>query len=332
MLYSQNLHRTNEISRTTTYSGTDISIIAYRSQLDHEALDKINDFHRQIKESEQAEKELKKEVLFEEGQYSNLTKPPGYLESIQDWFSSKEDSDLKAQNREFDAFTAEAGRSFNARKLNEAYLHNIELKKQLVEYTSNLTTQFILGSIHTISYSSFREKFAMRTLGRVQAKGYTAGPRTIAGTMVFNVLQEHELLKLGIRQNENTKGMHPYSVMLDQIAPFDLLFIFANEFGSYSTMSLFDVTLTSEGQSMSVDQAITRNEMNFYAREMLPMRPIGNAFESFSQMIDTSIAEVTTNSTAIMDYSSSYKATARIDSHLNMDTIEQMRAESRGLF
>ena len=94
---------------------------------------------------------------------------------------------------------------------------------------------FTLGSIHTISYSSFREKFAVRSLGRTQAKTYTRGPRTIAGSIIFNVMQEHELLRLlGLANGtmlDHTGASHTEAVMIDQVQPFNLMFLFEHEYG-----------------------------------------------------------------------------------------------------
>jgi hypothetical protein len=223
---------------------------------------------------------------------------------------------------------------------------NTQEAKALNETTARYETElselskiqfFPLGSLHTISYSSFRENFAVRTLGKVQAKGYTQGPRTVAGTMIFNTLQEHELYKLHqLNSDENLKGSHPKARMLDQIKPFNVLLLFANEYGAYSTLHLFDVLIGTEGQTMSIDQVVTQNSMNFYATEMLPMRAIGNAYKTFSNMLEQEIESAQSEQKG--SDSSPSNATFNIDTQItnpfaeNADEINIMLRESRGLF
>src|SRR5258708_4942398 len=42
-----------------------------------------------------------------------------------------------------------------------------------------------LGSLAMMSLSTHRDKFPVTSLGRIRIKGYTAGVRTIGGTLVF---------------------------------------------------------------------------------------------------------------------------------------------------
>jgi hypothetical protein len=49
----------------------------------------------------------------------------------------------------------------------------------------------VLGSLQTLSYSSHRESTPVRTLGRVSPKGHTAGPRTVAGSLIFTVFDRN---------------------------------------------------------------------------------------------------------------------------------------------
>ena len=53
-----------------------------------------------------------------------------------------------------------------------------------------------LGTLQTVSLQSFREKNAVRALGHSYAKGYTRGARTIGGSMIFTIFNEHALAQL----------------------------------------------------------------------------------------------------------------------------------------
>jgi hypothetical protein len=143
-----------------------------------------------------------------------------------------------------------------------------------------------LGSLHSLSYSSFREKNAVRTLGRTHAKAYTRGQRTIAGTMIFNILQAHELMDFanaGLNDSDHV-------AMLDQIEPFNLIISFTNEYGAVSVMHLFNVDVNTESQSMSIDQIGTSNTMSFYAQDMLPITNVGNLFKDTHEMLYSALS------------------------------------------
>jgi hypothetical protein len=307
----------NRLSQVTTYSGSDITVIAYRDgespamkflkgQLNQE----INLIESNIKSAEQDLKNIpiattsaRNEIEQQWDQFysadvfttglnpdsvGTTRLPSGEVVPV--FSRAKENWEGIVENRynNLDNLQNERIQKVQQR-IQTLESQKSKKEKELAELRK--TPLWELGSIHTISYSSFREKFAVRSLGMVAAKGYTHGPRTIAGTMVFNVLQAHELYNLASSMSakqagEEIKGMvHPGAAMLDQIEPFNIILMFANEFGVYSSLHLFDVTISTEGQSMSVDEIVTQNTMNFYALEMLPMLPLGNAFESTDEMI-----------------------------------------------
>ena len=49
----------------------------------------------------------------------------------------------------------------------------------------------LLGSLSTISHSVYREKKPVPLLGKINTGGYTRGMRSIAGTMVFTLVNQH---------------------------------------------------------------------------------------------------------------------------------------------
>jgi hypothetical protein len=48
-----------------------------------------------------------------------------------------------------------------------------------------------VGTASTVSYTTYREKKQVRTLGRISAKGITKGTRTISGRLIFTIISEH---------------------------------------------------------------------------------------------------------------------------------------------
>lgn len=141
----------------------------------------------------------------------------------------------------------------------------------------------ILGDLQTITISTHREKFPVRALGHVGAKGYTRGPRTIGGSMIFTVFDKSILSEMLVQgyQLESSAiddiGVLG-AVLIDQIPPFDITIMFANETGSMSKLVLFGVELINEGQSMSIEDLITENVVTYVARHFSPMESLLDPF------------------------------------------------------
>jgi len=144
--------------------------------------------------------------------------------------------------------------------------------------------QVILGNIQTLTFSTHREKFPARALGHVGARGYTRGPRTIGGTIIFTLFDRAVLERLMQLEHlvessafDSGKGK-AYGVdniiLLDQIPPFDISILFANETGSISKMAIYGVELVNEGQTMSVEDLVTESVVSYVARHIDPMSSV----------------------------------------------------------
>ncbi len=128
----------------------------------------------------------------------------------------------------------------------------------------------MLGNVATFSYSIFREKSPVRTLGRSYAKGYTAGPRTIAGSIIFIVFDRNPLYEI-LNALDYDKGPpnDRYSTpVADQIPPIDLILWFSNEYGHKSVLRLYGVEFLQEGQTHSINDLYTENVMQYVAKDM----------------------------------------------------------------
>jgi len=134
----------------------------------------------------------------------------------------------------------------------------------------------VLGDVQTITFSTHREKFPVRTLGRTSPKGYTRGPRTIGGTLIFTVFNKEVLSDMLVQNyqlesaDRDNYGVWA-AVLVDQIPPFDITISFVNEYGAVSRLALYGVELVNEGQTMSIDDLITENVCSFVARHIEPM-------------------------------------------------------------
>ena len=97
--------------------------------------------------------------------------------------------------------------------------------------TNKGNVEQIIGNISTLSYSIVQNKIPVRGLGNINAKGFVNGPRTIAGTIVFSVLDKHwmyeiydKLKKLGVYNTDH--------FIADELPPFDITVSFENVFSS----------------------------------------------------------------------------------------------------
>jgi len=144
-----------------------------------------------------------------------------------------------------------------------------------------------LGDVQTITISSFREKFPVNTLGRVHAKSFTRGPRTFAGSMIFTVINKHALYDIvqaglnmyntGVSVAGSDSGYPENSTMVvDQLPPFDIILVASNEIGDNSYSAIYGVDITNDGTTMSIQDILTEQVMQFYCRDVDPLRPLSD--------------------------------------------------------
>jgi hypothetical protein len=137
------------------------------------------------------------------------------------------------------------------------------------EYTSKPA---VLGDIQTLSYSIYREKYPVRTIGMGYPKGFTRGPRTISGTMIFTMFNKQVLYDLMKRIAPDTSS-DLSTPLIDQLPRFDITITFANEYGAASTLVIYGVEIISEGITMSIEDFFTENVVQYIAQDIRPMLP-----------------------------------------------------------
>lgn len=154
----------------------------------------------------------------------------------------------------------------------------VEAWRQLNYSASSTET---IASLQTISIQSHREKYGVRALGRSYVKGYTRGPRTIAGSMVMTVFNEHALARLlkavgnAAFIGESKLDTNVSSLIPDQLPPLDLTVVFANEYGSVSRMGIYGVEFVNDSMTMSIEDLFTEEVINFVARDVDVMTSVG---------------------------------------------------------
>lgn len=121
----------------------------------------------------------------------------------------------------------------------------------------------VLGQVQTLNYSTFMDKKPVRALGNVNAKDYTYGPRTIAGSIIFTVFNKHWLHEL-IEKYGNADEIN-YEYLVDELPPFNITITAQNEYGYASRLAIYGVRLLSEGEVLSINDVYTENTYQFVA-------------------------------------------------------------------
>lgn len=149
------------------------------------------------------------------------------------------------------------------------------LQKQIDSLGRNTPAYLELGTLQTLSFSIHRDKFPVRALGHVAPKGHVRGSRTIAGTMIFTVFNQHVLATLLTADAYYYEG-YPNNIyeLPDQLPPVDLTLIAINEYGYKARMLLLGVEFVNEGTTFSTEDLITETQMQYTAKDMDPLRPL----------------------------------------------------------
>ena len=135
----------------------------------------------------------------------------------------------------------------------------------------NIPAPVELSALQTISVSIFREKSPVRALGWRNIRGTTRGGRTIAGSLIFALVDEHPLKAL----IDTYAYDYAYDVgywdghsFPDQIPPFNINLLYQNELGDRGGLSLIGVDLTNDGMVSSIQDMLTENTYQYIARDM----------------------------------------------------------------
>ena len=138
-----------------------------------------------------------------------------------------------------------------------------ETKKELKEKV------YTLGSLQTLSVSTHQDKKPVRVIGSVNALDYVMGQRTIAGSLVFAVFDQHFATEM-FKDLEEATGKTFF--LPDELPALDITITFANEYGRQSRMAIYGVRIINEGQVMSINDLYTENTYQFVATAMEPLK------------------------------------------------------------
>ena len=174
---------------------------------------------------------------------------------------------------------------------------------------SNFSQSFIpLSTVQTISYSVFREKSPVRALGSPNERGKARGTRTIAGSLVITNLDRNPFFDAMVIAPNDKNGAgndleYEYTHrMPDQLAPFDIIVHFNNEYGHSSELVLYGINIVSEGTVLSSENLITESTYQFTAGDIAIMRPGGYSDPNGKTSSGDPTAGAKSGSTALKEY------------------------------
>jgi hypothetical protein len=137
-----------------------------------------------------------------------------------------------------------------------------------------------LRSLSTASVSVHEAKAPVRALGRRSVVGFTESIRTIAGSLVFVVVNDHPLAEL--KKNFNNRYNRNYSLdrkdgsphkLSTMLNPIDLYFVYKTEISkrdSQGEMWVKGVRFINEGIVTSVNDMVTEVVIQFVAEDIVP--------------------------------------------------------------
>ena len=143
-----------------------------------------------------------------------------------------------------------------------ARLNNINTNTGLAEKV------YTLGSLQTLSVSTHQDKKPVRVIGSANALDYVLGQRTIAGSLVFAVFDQHYATEM---LNDLSEATGKSFFLPDELAGLDITISFADEYGRPSRMAIYGVRIINEGQVMSINDLYTENTYQFVALSMEPL-------------------------------------------------------------
>lgn len=125
------------------------------------------------------------------------------------------------------------------------------------------------ADIQTITISSTTSVLPVRSLGNARPLTFTKGARTFAGSLIFTVVDMdpfQELFAVGVDSSSKRDG----SWHIDEMPPFDILIMAANETGKSGMQLISGVTLTNYGTTYSVDDIYTEITYTYVAEHVSP--------------------------------------------------------------
>ena len=144
-----------------------------------------------------------------------------------------------------------------------------------------------LKDLQTASISVYRDVSPVRALGHRNVRSHVRGQRTIAGSLIFAIIDEHPLqalLDTWIYEYSYDVGYWDGHNFPDQVPPFNLHLIYNAELPSkydqrtsvrkqvadaaHGSITVLGLSLTNDGTVTSIEDLLTENTYQYVARDL----------------------------------------------------------------
>ncbi len=131
-----------------------------------------------------------------------------------------------------------------------------------------------LEALSTISIQVNEQKSPVRRLGRQHVTGFTRSIKTVAGTMVFVILNDHPLKELIADGNLYLNSRHVIDninkkYQATNILPFNIKLIYQTEHSTYNTaeINVYGIEIISQSIVTSSNDMVTEMVIQFLAKD-----------------------------------------------------------------
>jgi len=149
-------------------------------------------------------------------------------------------------------------------------MSSVDMTVYALGLPGNFDSMAPLGTLSQLSISTHRDKFPIDVLGHIGRRGFTSGPRVVAGTLVFSTLYDSAF---GDLVYEYTPQLR-YSIHPDSYPPFDIHITKVNETGQVTFAALLGVTILDYGTNESTDNIVPMESYSFMALDFQRFRRI----------------------------------------------------------
>jgi hypothetical protein len=135
---------------------------------------------------------------------------------------------------------------------------------------NNVSNESYVGGV-ALSSLGLQEKGAVGTIGSTN-RNFNGG----VGTAGANASGAYQRNDPNFRSYDVTEVGNNYRIApvfyVDQILPFDIAIVAANEYGQSAQMRLYGCEILNEGSGFSIDDIVIENQMTYVCRTILPWR------------------------------------------------------------
>lgn len=141
-----------------------------------------------------------------------------------------------------------------------------------------------MGSIETISYSTYRDKVPVYNLGNTNIDGFALGKRYVAGSIVKTLFVNDDFTQFVLKikedigldedidslyslKNDSYKTYH--HMLMDDVMPFDIIIVMTSEYGNWAVAEvIYGATLINTGQIQSINDMVVQSTISFVANDV----------------------------------------------------------------